>query len=585
MTNAIFNSNVVSQTNNIRAAYAAGYNVAFKVEDLGDLHREVADAMRNELTKTQNINIATTNGLNILRTAYATVAVKHATDPEIYAKLQYIYDTRIDAYAGYNTNQNGISTAVSAKSYPHASDKTADYEYQQYVNLGIVKRDKTDLTLLKDVAETRISTPSLDVVYTFNRGSSTNKQFVYEEDYRPNTTANSTGTAWYSNMLRDMQFYVKYKITIQNTTNTATQLTEIVDYFDGKLGYSDSYTTLANNTLVGIEARKIAQNGTQTNINNVKVNTTSKYPASSQIGIAKLPTELTGADNYSQLYILFENEPSIVDKEKVEVYLTFKLGKANNYKIASKSDKTAKQLFNEFVTASGTLSGYNYAEVNGYKTNGGFLDADSKPGSFRVKDFEAARTEYQAAYATRATDVTRYVNALNNLNKVREDDAWCVEVQVAQNANHRELSGNVWEAVSNEVKTSGDLQSHDMLKYDSSKNIEGIIVELVELDEANHKQIVRGRTVTASNGSYKFDKVANGSYAIRFIYGAEARDGYNATQLTAIKNASKKYNGLTHQSTKANLRTNETGYWVEIDRGNRVSDAYDDAYSRAITSV
>ena len=558
MKQAIFASSKIQTENNLRTAYAAGYNIAYRYDELRDIYKEIATEMKEELLSTQNIDISTQVGLTKLLGVYDKVAAKYSSDKEIYNKLQYIYDTRIDSYAGYFTNGSGVNSATAVKGFPYEKETSKDYIEQQYVNLGLVKRDMTDLSLLNDVSDIVTTINGHSVTYSFGKGYSTYTHYLYEEDYNYGTTPNSNGDAWYQD--DQIELFVTYKSTVTNSTNTSTKLTEIVDYYDTRFEYA------------GVVAKKVKADGTTTDINNVSASTNGKYIEASRLG-------LDGANGYNEMFVTFANgsEPSIVDGEKVDIYITFKLGN---------SSKSAKELLNEFVTDSNSLTEYNYSEVNGYITDKGYLDADSKPGTMKVKEYEDAREEYNNAYANRRNDKERFARALEELNRIREDDAWCNTLNFRKDSNnenkhHRTINGNIWEAVNDEVKNAYDLQSHDLLTYVADKGIEGIVVELVELEEGN--QTVRARTVTASDGSYTFSKYIPGEYVVRFIYGAETRDGYTDEQIAKISEASKTYNGQRYQSTKANENTDSEVYWY--DESTRYSDAYDDANSRVGSEI
>ena len=317
--------------------------------------------------------------------------------------------------------------------------------------------------------------------------------------------------------------------------------------------------------------------------------------------------------------------------EGVEFYITIKLGKgeeqidregtkkpAENYLIAPKyngnSDRAMdilKTAINDPANLQKIMDIYNYAEVNGYQTyeidaNGnktpkGYFDNDSKPGTFVVKDFEDIMNDYRNAFkqwqsGNKGFDRNTFAELLDKVNKMRGDDTWAVEIDVQNNLNdernayyHRTINGNVWEAVSDNVKTSTDLYRNDLLTYIQANGIQGIPVELVEL-EPDGDQIVRAKTITGADGSYTFIGFIPGDYTVRFIYGAERRDGYTDNQNTAMNNTSRNgynnvaqnrgVNGQYYQSTKANPNTDVKEYWYAQDIGTRYSDAYDEVTAR-----
>jgi len=517
----LFNSSVIPTTDNLSIAYEAGYNVAYTQAELGILHREIAKEMSNLLAKTKNININTPEGLNNLKAAYARVALNNTNDPEIYNKLQYIYDTRVNAYAGYSTIANGIDSISSEKTYSYPGDTSKDYQVQQYVNLGLVKRDSTDLSLLKDVENVTLSVNGENINYDDGYGKG-NSSYTEALDARDFDWSEENGND------ADMDLKITYKLTAINSTNTLTRLTEVVDYYDSRF------------EVESVRADKIDVNKTRTPISNVKIYDNSKYE-DSNIG-------LTGTNKYSQCFIKFGDEPSIdepsiVDNEKIEIFVTIKLANADDKKVAEILTNALKP--NE-AGDKGRLSAYNYAEINGYKTNEGLLDKDSKPGSMKVKEFEDALNAYIEAKTNK--DKARYATAVKELLKIREDDAWRVEqIITVDDSKPRTITGNVWKVVN---------QGNNLPPtFNGENGLEGIRVELIKLKDGNATVVTE--VETDSNGQYTIEGFRAGEYTVRF-----------------------KYNGISYQSAKANPDTDQNKYWYKVDSSTRYSDAYDDVKSR-----
>ena len=405
MNDKLFDENVINESNNLRKAYKNGYNVAYTYGEIEELYNAIAEEMRIELATEQNIDIASKEGLNSLKTVYDRVAERYKDDVEIYNKLQYIYDTRVDSYAGYYTNKDGVESASSVGKYPYSGDNSDNYIMQQYVNLGLVKRDKTDLSLIEDLAEVIVSTNGKDTVFSHNENNSVYKQELDRVDYGSDE--------------EDVELYVRYKLTVKNSTKTETNLKEVVDYYRNIYSFtdSDSYKTKEGNTIARIEAKKISADGTETSIEDFRVNS-SNYIEASRIGLEGIKSD--EEKGYDALYITFADgeESKLGEGDRLEIYVTLKLGNG---------EKTGKQMLEEYAQGDDELSENNYAEINGYKTNAGVLDANSKPGTFKVKEYEEAKAEYISAYVGRNSEKIRFKNALNNLNRIRENDAWGIE--------------------------------------------------------------------------------------------------------------------------------------------------------------
>ena len=319
-----------------------------------------------------------------------------------------------------------------------------------------------------------------------------------------------------------MDLKITYKLTAINSTNTLTKLTEIVDYYDSKF------------VAESVRADKIDINGNRTPISHVKIYDNSKYE-DSNIG-------LTGTNKYSQCFIKFEDEPSIVDNEKIEIFVTIKLANTDDKKVAEILTNALKP--NE-AGDKGRLLAYNYAEINGYKTNEGLLDKDSKPGSMKVKEFEDALNAYIEAKTNK--DKARYATAVKELLKIREDDAWRVEqIITVDDSKPRTITGNVWKVLN---------QGDNLPTFNGENGLEGIRVELIKLKDGNATVVTE--VETDSNGQYTIEGFRAGEYTVRF-----------------------KYNGISYQSAKANPNTDQNKYWYNVDSSTRYSDAYDDVKSR-----
>jgi len=599
-----------------------------------------------------------------LEMIYNAVKDNHKDDAEIGLKIDYIKRTKINAYAGYFSMLGGTSSIDDVGTYPYytinnsngMSMKNNDsinaykasgedeikfaknqvkllYPGQLQIHLGLRERDSINLSLTTDIVETTVSINRYDTTYDYYKGLSSYKQYLFEEDYNYSVkdgngqhkkydvgTTSGDGTAYYTE--DEIDFYMTYEAKVNNETTNEGNLIELVDYYDRNFTHAaeegqNSYTTSKGNV---IPAYQVFLNG-QDITNRVTVSTNSKY------GTAKEYGNSLASKEYKGLFVSFNDPKSslmILDGE-LRIRLTFKMNKG-------KAEAVSKNLYDHLYQAnnggkySKSWQIYNYAEINAYATKDGYLDYNSRPGNLDVQEYINKRKDYQTAYnnylLNPTADNERAIKlALARLNTVREDDAWTVSLTLTNNGSVRELSGNVWEAVSDDVKNSLGLNKaygERYLKYsdltDEQKaklNLEGIKVELVELLQGNDtengaNQIVRAVTKTASDGSYKFDRFIAGNYTVRFVYGDYANtDNYDANNNTngVIRSKITKYadgrempvNGQYYQATRSNPNTDIDKYWykdMEYNEGElkrkpsgdefltRYSDAYDDAYSR-----
>lgn len=240
-------------------------------------------------------------------------------------------------------------------------------------------------------------------------------------------------------------------------------------------------------------------------------------------------------------------------------------------------------------------------------------------GNFSVSSFEQAREDYRVAYANylgNKSEENRLAVKLaeTNIMQILEDDAWKSSITLSNALDSREMSGNVWEAIDDNIKSSYELQTNNVygdryVTYNSSNDLAlgGIKVELVELlksgdTENGETQIVRAQTETKDDGSYTFTSYIAGDYVVRFVYGNENEVIYSKVTKNTSENQEDAdflpINGQYYQSTKANPETNTVKYWYtnNSDRNGkgeigtdanasansevRYSDAYDDSYSR-----
>lgn len=203
----------------------------------------------------------------------------------------------------------------------------------------------------------------------------------------------------------------------------------------------------------------------------------------------------------------------------------------------------------------------NYAEVTKFSTKEndkyrkGVIDVDSAPGNY-LKD-----------------------------GKSEDDNSKAPALYFVRN-NPRIITGNVWEAISNQIKNSADLYKNNgtLLEYNKNYPIKDIKVELVEVKNGNLQ--VKQTTNTDQNGNYKFESYIPGDYIIRFTYGEKGNEIEGRAEYTYDGNKYKAIiNGENYQSTQANPNENVRNsegyrYWYANNTGKRYSDAYDDTTKR-----
>ena len=291
------------------------YNKVFLESDLKELKEEV---YKQEIRAIRRGNSISIEGGKYIENVLNKVIEKNGENKKIKQQLQYLYDCKIDSYAGYNSEEGGTSsikseyypvydnfmlswqyrgTADNKKNdnlsynykvdqlykndaqieYPFTNDDGYGYIYvgQYHVNQGLLKRVSTSLTLSQDLYKTVVSINKKDEEYkygtlsdkelTLNEADFISKetgvnnytQQVSPDEYNYKVTQGFDKVATYDNLSDDdkIHIYATYKIGIKNLSNMPTSINEIVTYFDRKyLSYSDSYETTAKQQIAGLKA-------------------------------------------------------------------------------------------------------------------------------------------------------------------------------------------------------------------------------------------------------------------------------------------------------------------------------------------
>ena len=559
---------------------------AYGYQEIQGLYNEFAILAMNK--------IAQTNSYPGWDNLWNQVKSNHSSDPDINDKIDYIKNIAVTARAGYSSSNIGGT-------YPHSSlsgcfilnkagvndgeivtrvagaEAKDLYPGQMQVHLGLVERPEIDLSLKSDIAETNVTVNGHSTKYKYGEWLAAYHQYVYEEDYHYNTNENTDGIAFYLD--EQVSFEITYEIKVTNETLIPGRPTQIVDYYDNNLEY------------VSVQAFR---------------NGSAISASKSDTGFVK-SNETNNDSGMSRLYINLPDSTNITGTgDDITIRITYKI-------------KEPSRIFNEKLYEeedseySKSLKFDNYAEITAYHTEDSVLDSDSHPGNFGINKFKTYQEEYKTAYENYInhivdSDAASYANklklALARLTNVREDDSWYVTLTIANNGNERVLTGNVWEAINDEVKTTLDLQKEYGDRYVTYEgrtdlNLEGIRVELLELDP-DGSQYTRAITYTKEDGSYEFKNYIPGNYTVRFIYGD--KDGSHEllhSKVTKYQYAEETgsddklpINGQYYESTRANPDTDKEEYWYSekaydenehtvSDLGRaRYSDAYDDSYSR-----
>ena len=544
---------------------------------------------------------------------------------------QYVKDCMIDAY----TNADGASGSYPVPSIflidSHykwintpkllASNKIGGisilYDNAYYINLGLQRREESDLAVKKDVEKVTLEINGQTHTYTYdtleNKENAENQwdisvrlsdayyntrysRELYKSDYiykasmygDKDENNDGVGDLFGKSKSDELEVYITYKIMVRNQAmSIQSRVDELVDYYDQDLEYIDNRSY--------IEIKRGENQGKYA----VKASSTSRYEQLS----SRTRTTINGYDN---LYVTGLDDKYLTAGQTAYVYLTFKVKKDTI------DGEDWVRLDEELV--SGTAIGVgkeNIVEINGYTTRyapgttvpnigdvglepAGIIDRDSNPGNLNPADVPKDRT---INYQNFEDDTDKAPNMRVIL--YRNDDTT------------RVISGSVWEDERNDtidVTTTGD-----GIKKDEETLINGVTVQLVEvmengseyvwrefgnkgysfedfkkLTEEQQKQglggtntigkgtgsgtvssetpIINYRDLIANyefnethNGEYAFKSFMPGKYVVRFIYGDTIR--------TVVPNSlgglnGKSYNGQDYKSTTYQEGIDQTTKYV-----------------------
>ncbi len=632
-TTAIFGGNYLTD----------GYNRIYDIDSnlVKSYKNKITDQLRSYLSSNKRLEDGASNYINNI---YLPIINNSQDQTEAKQVLQYIWDSRINSYAGEESEQDGKVARADGKYYPYydkfalvddqgnkvtSNNSTTTwqgyriiYNGQLHINLGVVRRPTTDLQLEQDLVRTVVSINGKDETYTYGTFSSKGiklnpadaqiEQNVAAADYNYKEYSGNLsseiegGTAAYPEDYARIQMYVTYRLNIKNNSSMPTSIDEIATYIDSKFySYSDLYTTTSGMKIKGVYGTYLYPDSDTSyaekdltdydaNSFGLSVNPNSKYGTGSE----------TGKSMGTDLYISFNDTTVILEQNQIiSVYITYRLGEnsTTNAKFnctyqspQAKGENHAYAILQDLFKDINPKKIYIYthSEINAYST---FFKKENDPTATQAKyssyyDYSSALSR---GYSYRAAGIFDALSIPGNLDKAqmnsyeqnnqKSEDDWdkastfvLVDLQ-----DIRKIKGNVWETVGDPANKWADTTEYP--KYNQSYSAENITVELVEIK--NGTEYVRGRTTTASDGSYEFRDYIPGLYTIRFIYGDSTKyDTVQYSKYTTFtineKEQKSAYNGQFYQSGKANPKTNDNQYWYAVEEDDRYSDAYDEAIRR-----
>lgn len=568
------------------------------------------------------------------RTIYQNVANNNSSISEVKNKIQYIVDMEVIAKTGYKSSMQYYP--VYNKFVIDTSSRTiggttynAIYDGQRHINLGLMEREKLDLTIYKDLEELTIYINNKRFVYeyksregemnvtlvesdvhnnynvheknTSGRGTDiydrVNNTNVYERNIRESDISYisylaSDQTRDYSKRLR---IFATYRIRVKNFSDgqITANITELRDHFDNDYVFNNevnssviTYNVLSRPSVVETSENKYEF-----------VKTAGDYLSWSNTTEGDPTNTITTTDEKMK-------NISIKTAEYFDVYNMFEV-----------KTEAIQDLLN-----TGSSTKENYAQIAGYKSyytnqrkysNGdtinnagyvaGLVDRDSRPG-----DFNANSTSVQKFVSYTYTDEFKNKSGEQRTKESREvfeddaDKAPGINLKVLRE--YRVLKGNVWEdkILEDKLKDYNIRQGNG--ENDDSQAIEDLRVQLIDMDiigeitpystyntvtdiyhmgdTMTNGVFLEATTLTDASGNYEFDGYIPGNYLLRFIYGEQellVTSGNSGKVYEGQDYKSTLYTESDHQYVDAN---NNPIYWYETTKTQKKSDAQDNLVRR-----
>lgn len=478
------------------------------------------------------------------------------------------------------------------------------YPYLEHINLGLVKKNDADLSLIKTIDNVKVVVKNklyqfdYSEYYDFETDSSLLKQNietdvinrggevtkiipvgVYKSDYKYRAEIyNGNGEKYdllktfYENKGKaiedtEMDVYLTYKIKVKNNSaGYGATIYKIDDYFDENL------------ELITEDEKKYVNDGTNyllgTDNNGLGIVAQPSYIEKTGRIIKWQEEKATyeGSDgiNYKKMTAIVNI--NLASGTAEELKMTFKVNK----KITDLDDIDLSEKAN-IAEISSYSTGYEL-DKDSFYTNAGKIDRDSAPGNVNIIEYNGDLTEHEKWY---------------------EDDTFAapkVQIELMDNDSKvRKISGTVWEdkrTEKEEINSKNPYKYGDGIKNNGEKSVEGLTTELVEkvmienddgtftaydfvlptdtvLSSLGNRTIRQATgfdtTVTTNkNGNYSFKNVPAGDYVVRFTYGDKEIKSQDYS-------SAKIYNGQDYKSSIYNLKNGDSESVLKLDNYNNVS--------------
>lgn len=390
-------------------------------------------------------------------------------------------------------------------------------EYLKHINLGLVEREQSDLSLKKDVMKAELKVNGYTATYDYGALGTGDyvgeyklqkpyELSIYKADY--NFRYDSyTGLDGLKTEDDELKIKLTYKVTITNESDTYyATIREVID---------------------------ISANSLTLNTSNVKLDTGDELTVSNS---STYNSQISYSYSGYQVHYITDLDRVLGPNESTSFELEYTVNKDSNRAIILGEKANVAQI--------GAYSIYIDGSEN---TPAGVVDQDSNPGIVNPEVISSLPDD------TLYEDHTYYTSIIL---KVLPENPGPPKTKYV-----RQITGNVWEDLNTEELASGQMTGDGVRNTNESgaQNVTVVLLEVVEKDGKEYLVDTGITTKTDSNGDYVLkdtEKLHAGQYIVRFIYGNNPSEfEYENSAGDTIKFSGQDYKSTVY--TPAGEATNE----------------------------
>ena len=536
--------------------------------------------------------------------------------------LEYPFDSQIQLES-WDKNID-LSSGTSTTTY----NFTATYEYTKHINLGLVQREYTDVSIEKDLTEVTVSVNGKVIKYKYNSSIDLDnltdeqkeellyKQIavadaeieytlgLYSSDYYYRASVYESDSelwealeAFYVDSKNlssvsgalELEVYLTYTITVHNESETYdVEINEIADYYDSSftLIESSSQSTTYVETLQGEDVNEV-----------MDLADASSYSVVDRNGTTK-----TGETNWSI--------SGTIDGSDGVTYTESRTTALDGIKIASGGTAT---ITTTYKVSKEEISGISDSIILGEKHN--VVEITNFSSYYQGTDTVTGRVDKDSA----PDNVN--IEYLNETSYYEDDTDSAPILTIELVDEDREVNGLVWEDAETDTIEYSQTVGNGLYNSDEGDTtIAGMTTELVETISIPYGTTDDGETVykeydfiwptdtmylgttsiqdltgfdstteTDEDGQYSFVGIPAGNYKVRFVYGDKYIETGNEDY--EVVYSGQDYKSTSYQAGYDN-DSDDDGYtdneWHDLENEalntDRVSDARDSEARRLVIS-